>query len=36
VEQYHVFTTQKEDPKDEPWFGVKVNAIMLEGLQYMH
>jgi hypothetical protein len=36
VEQYHVFTTQKEDPKDEPWFGVEVNAVMPEGLQYMH
>jgi hypothetical protein len=22
VEQYHVFTSQMEDPKDEPWFGV--------------
>jgi hypothetical protein len=28
--------TQKEDPKDEPWFGVEVNAVMPEGLQYMH
>jgi hypothetical protein len=28
VEQYHVFTTQKEDPKDEPWFGIEVNAVM--------
>jgi hypothetical protein len=36
VEQYHVFMTQKEDPKDEPWFGIEVNAIMPEGLQYMH
>jgi hypothetical protein len=22
--------------KDEPWFSVEVNAVMLEGLQYMH
>jgi hypothetical protein len=36
VEQYHVFTSQAEDPKDEPWFGVKVNAVMQVGLQYMH
>jgi hypothetical protein len=31
VEQYHVFTTQKEDPKDEPWFGIEVNAVMSAG-----
>jgi hypothetical protein len=36
VEQYHVFTSQTEDPKDEPWFGVEVNADMQVGLQYMH
>jgi hypothetical protein len=36
VEQYHVFTSQTEDPKDEPWFGVEVNAVMQIGLQYMH
>jgi hypothetical protein len=24
VEQYHVFTSHMEDPKDEPWFGVEV------------
>jgi hypothetical protein len=36
VEQYHVFTSQTEDPKDEPWFGVKVNAVMQVGPQYMH
>jgi hypothetical protein len=31
VEQYHVFTTQMEDLKDEPWFGVEVNAVMQAG-----
>jgi hypothetical protein len=31
VEQYHVFTTQKDDPKDEPWLGVEVNAVMPAG-----
>jgi hypothetical protein len=36
MEQYHVFTSQTEDPKDEPWFGVKVNAVMQVGPQYMH
>jgi hypothetical protein len=36
VEQYHVFMTQKEDPKDEPWFGIEVNAVMPAGPQYMH
>jgi hypothetical protein len=36
VEQYHVFTTQMEDPKDEPWFGVEVNTVMQVGSQYMH
>jgi hypothetical protein len=36
VEQYHVFTAQKEDPKDEPWFGVEVNAVMPAEPQYMH
>jgi hypothetical protein len=36
VEQYHVFTTQKEDPKDEPWFGIEVNAVMPVESQYMH
>jgi hypothetical protein len=36
VEQYHVFTTQKEDPKDEPWFGIEVNAVMPAEPQYMH
>jgi hypothetical protein len=36
VEQYHVFTTQKEDPKDEPWFSIEVNAVMQAGPQYMH
>jgi hypothetical protein len=25
-----------EDPKDEPWFGVEVNALMQVGPQYMH
>jgi hypothetical protein len=25
-----------EDPKDEPWFGVEVNAVMQAGPQYMH
>jgi hypothetical protein len=28
IEQYHVFTTQKEYAKDELWFGVEVNAVM--------
>jgi hypothetical protein len=28
--------TQKEDPKDEPWFGIEVNAVMPAGPQYMH
>jgi hypothetical protein len=36
VEQHHVFTTQKEDPKDEPLFGVEVNAVMPAEPQYMH
>jgi hypothetical protein len=36
VEKYHVFTSQTEDPKDEPWFGVEVNAVMQVGPQYMH
>jgi hypothetical protein len=25
-----------EDPKDESWFGVEVNAVMQVELQYMH
>jgi hypothetical protein len=25
VEQYHIFTTQKDDAKDDYWFGVEVN-----------
>jgi hypothetical protein len=36
VEQYHVFTTQKEDAKDELWFDVEVNAVMTAEAQYMH
>jgi hypothetical protein len=36
VEQHHVFTTQKEDPMDEPWFGVEENAVMPAEPQYMH
>jgi hypothetical protein len=36
VEQYHVFTTQKEDAKDELWFGVEVNTVMPAEPQYMH
>jgi hypothetical protein len=36
VEQYHVFTSQMEDPKDEPWFGVEVNAVIQVGPQFMH
>jgi hypothetical protein len=36
VEQYHVFTSQMEDPKDETWFGVKVNAVIQVGPQFMH
>jgi hypothetical protein len=31
VEQYHVFTSQVEDLKDEPWFGVEVNAVIQVG-----
>jgi hypothetical protein len=31
VEQYHVFTSQMEDPKDEPWFGVEVNTVIQVG-----
>jgi hypothetical protein len=36
IEQYHVFTTQKEDPKHDPWFGVEVNVVMPTEPQYMH
>jgi hypothetical protein len=36
VEQYHVFTSQTKELKDEPWFGVKVNAVLQVGPQYMH
>jgi hypothetical protein len=36
VEQYHVFTTQKEDPKDETWFDVELNTVMPVEPQYMH
>jgi hypothetical protein len=36
VEQYHVFTTQKEDAKDKLWFGVEVNAVIPAQPQYMH
>jgi hypothetical protein len=36
VEQYHVFTSQTEDPKDEPWFDVEMNAVVQVGPQYMH
>jgi hypothetical protein len=36
TEQYHVFTTQKEDPKDEPWFGIEVKTVMPAEPQYMH
>jgi hypothetical protein len=28
VEQYHVFTSQREEPKDESWFGAEVNAVI--------
>jgi hypothetical protein len=28
VEQYHIFTTQKDDAKDDYWFGVEVNTVM--------
>jgi hypothetical protein len=34
--KYHVFTTQKEDAKDELWFGVEVNAVMPAEPQFMH
>jgi hypothetical protein len=36
VEQYHVFTSQVEDPKDDSWFGVEVNAVVQIGPQFMH
>jgi hypothetical protein len=36
MEQYHMFTSQMEEPKDEPWLGVEVNAIVQVGPQYMH
>jgi hypothetical protein len=36
VKQYHVFTTQKDDAKDDYWFGVEVNAVMPTEPQYMH
>jgi hypothetical protein len=36
VEQYHVFTSQTENPKDEPWFGVEVNTVVQVGPRYMH
>jgi hypothetical protein len=36
VEQYHVFTSQAEDPKDQPWFCVEVNTVIQVGPQYMH
>jgi hypothetical protein len=36
VEQYHIFTTQKDDVKDDYWFGVEVNTVMLAEPQYMH
>jgi hypothetical protein len=36
MEQYHLFTSQMEDPKDEPWFGVEVNAVVQVGPQFMH
>jgi hypothetical protein len=36
VKQYHVFTSQMEDPKDEPWFGVEVNAVIQVEPQFMH
>jgi hypothetical protein len=36
MEQYHMFTSKMEEPKDEPWFGVEVNAIVQVGPQYMH
>jgi hypothetical protein len=31
-----MFTSQTEEPKDEPWFGVEVNAVIQVGPQYMH
>jgi hypothetical protein len=31
-----VFTSQTEDPKDEPWFRVEVSTVMQVGPQYMH
>jgi hypothetical protein len=36
VEKYHVFLTQKDDVKDDCWFGVKVNTVMPAEPQYMH
>jgi hypothetical protein len=36
VEQYHVFTSQTGKPRDEPWFGAEVNAVIQVGPQYMH
>jgi hypothetical protein len=36
VEQYHVFTSQMEDPKDETWFEVEVNAVIQVRPQFMH
>jgi hypothetical protein len=28
VEQYHTFTSQMEELKEKPWFGVEVNVVM--------
>jgi hypothetical protein len=28
IEQYRVFTTQKDDVKDDYWFGIEVNPVM--------
>jgi hypothetical protein len=36
VKQYHVFTTQKDDAKDDHWFDVEVNTFMPVVPQYMH
>jgi hypothetical protein len=36
IEQYHVFTTQKVDAKDELWFGIEVNAVIPAEPQFMH
>jgi hypothetical protein len=36
VEQYHVFTTPRKDKRNDLWYEVEVNTVMLAEPQFMH